>query len=477
MSFPILQFGTSRFLQAHVDLFVSEALAKGEAAGKIAVVQTTSSVDSRRRLAFFNQGRPYRVHVQGLADGGVVDEWIEVSSIGRGLDANLEWPEVENLFVNEARWVVSNTGDRGYELDADDKPQGAVPRSFPAKLAKLMAARWRAGRAPLTLLPCELIVGNGDKLGSLVLGIAQSWGLGEAFQRWAGQECVFVNSLVDRIVSEPLEPLGAVAEPYALWAVERQPRLEMPCVHPSIVLTDDLKRYERLKLFILNLGHTWLAEGWAARGSDKTATVRELLADPEIREDLEDLYDREVLPVFAAIGLAEEAQAYRRTVLERFSNPFLNHCLADIFTNHDAKKRRRLGGLIDLKLSRGLDLPQPRLEAALGAPSTSVFREDPPGLAKTSPPHACAAKNDATALIRTGGESNHPGRGPSRRNFRKSGSSSLQAGLIFLMLAWNYSSGFQAELAAAERLATRPAFVISSKILRDDHAIRDRFTP
>ncbi|WP_281032621.1 hypothetical protein [Phyllobacterium salinisoli] len=30
---PILQFGTSRFLQAHADLFVSDALARGEAPG------------------------------------------------------------------------------------------------------------------------------------------------------------------------------------------------------------------------------------------------------------------------------------------------------------------------------------------------------------------------------------------------------------------------------------------------------------
>jgi tagaturonate reductase len=366
MSFPILQFGTSRFLQAQVDLFVSEALAKGEAAGKIAVVQTTSSIDSRRRLAFFNQGRPYRVHLQGLADGGVVDEWIEVSSIGRGLDANLEWRQVENLFVNEARWVVSNTGDRGYELDADDMPDGPTPRSFPAKLTRLLFARFSAGRPPLTLLPCELIVGNGGKLKSIVLSVATSWGLAEAFRRWA-EDCLWVNSLVDRIVSQPLEPAGAVAEPYALWAVERQPRLEMPCRHPAIVLTDDLARYERLKLFILNLGHTYLAEGWAARGADPSATVRQLLAQPVIKNDLNDLYDREVLPVFARIGLGEEAQAYRSAVVERFMNPFLDHFLADIFTNHAAKKRRRFGGLIELKLSCGLDLPQPRLEAALTA--------------------------------------------------------------------------------------------------------------
>ena len=43
MAFPIIQFGASRFLQAHVDLFVSQALAKGDAMGRIVAVQTTQS--------------------------------------------------------------------------------------------------------------------------------------------------------------------------------------------------------------------------------------------------------------------------------------------------------------------------------------------------------------------------------------------------------------------------------------------------
>jgi tagaturonate reductase len=56
---PILQFGTSRFLQAHVDLFVSEAAERGEALGGITVVQSTeqpgqhdahAGAGSRRRL-------------------------------------------------------------------------------------------------------------------------------------------------------------------------------------------------------------------------------------------------------------------------------------------------------------------------------------------------------------------------------------------------------------------------------------------
>ena len=33
MPTPIVQFGTSRFLQAHADLFISQALKKGEAPG------------------------------------------------------------------------------------------------------------------------------------------------------------------------------------------------------------------------------------------------------------------------------------------------------------------------------------------------------------------------------------------------------------------------------------------------------------
>lgn len=361
MTFPILQFGTSRFLQAHFDLFVAQA----GGARSIAVAQTTASPDSARRLAFFNTAQPYGVQVRGLRDGARIDERITVDSIGRGVDANSDWPALQALFVDEARWIVSNTGDRGYELFAEDRPDGGAPRSFPAKLTKLLLARFAAGGAPLTLFPCELIVGNGDKLKAIVLEIARGWSLDARFLNWVGEACLWVNSLVDRIVSEPLEPAGAVAEPYALWAVERRPGLTMPCAHASIVLTDDLKRYERLKLFILNLGHTWLAEGWAARGGESGASVRALLADAAILADLNDLYEREVLPVFAAVGLGEESRAYRDAVIERFRNPFLNHFLADIHTNHEAKKARRFGGLIALKRECGLALAQPRLEAGL----------------------------------------------------------------------------------------------------------------
>jgi tagaturonate reductase len=365
MAFPILQFGTSRFLQAHFDLFVDQGFVEGAGQQRIAVVQTTASPESARRLVFFDTGAPYSVRVRGLEGERLVDEQVNVASIGRGVDANANWREVERLFVEEARWIVSNTGDRGYELDEADVSDAGVPRGFPAKLAKLLHARFRAGRPAPTLFPCELIEDNGAKLHALVAQVARRWSLGAEFERWLAEDCLWINSLVDRIVSEPLEPAGAVAEPYALWAVENRPGLVMPCVHPAVVVTDDLPRYVRLKLFILNLGHTYLAEGWAARGAESKALTRELLADAAIREDLEDLYEREVQPVFDALGLGAEARDYRVSVMARFRNPFLDHYLADIHRNHEAKKQRRFGGLIALGREAGVVVDQPRLRAAL----------------------------------------------------------------------------------------------------------------
>jgi tagaturonate reductase len=363
-AFPILQFGTSRFLQAHVDLFVSQALARGEAMGRIAVVQTTSSKESRKRLDAFAAGKPYRVWVKGLAGGKIVDETVEVTSIGAGFDAATQWDEVEREF-SAARCAVSNTADRGYETDPADRPDAGPPRSFPAKLAKLLIARHRAGAEPITLFPCELTPANGKALRAAVLGVMDRWEAPTAARRWVEEECTWVNSLVDRIVSGPLEPVGAVAEPYALWAIEDQPGLDLPCRHPSITVTADLKPYERLKLFILNLGHTYLAEIWARGGGAWTLTVREAMADQATRAELNNLYDNEVLPVFAAIGMRGEAHDYRDAVIERFSNPFLDHRLADICDNHDAKKRRRFGGLVELAEANDVPVKQPRLRAAL----------------------------------------------------------------------------------------------------------------
>ncbi|HZP19123.1 MAG TPA: mannitol dehydrogenase family protein [Bauldia sp.] len=362
---PILQFGTSRFLQAHADLFISDAMAAGQAVGPITVVQTSGSAARAGRLAAFD-GRPIPIVVRGLEGGRPVERTEYTRSIVRGLSAAQHWNEVERIFVEEAATIISNTGDAGYAMPADERLGAGVPASFPAKLTRLLDARFRRNGRPLTLLPCELVPSNGVVLRGLIEDIAARSGLGEGFVAWLREKCVFGNSLVDRIVSGAIEPAGAIAEPYALWAIEKQPGLAPPCIHPAVRMVDDLRVTERLKLFVLNLGHTCLAERWIVEKRRDDETVREILADPEMRAWLDAIYDEEVIPVLLAAGIAE-APAYRDTVIERFSNPFLEHRLRDIADSHATKKERRFGGIIRLASEVAPAMKLPRLGAMLGS--------------------------------------------------------------------------------------------------------------
>jgi tagaturonate reductase len=349
MSGRIIQFGTSRFLQAHVDLFVHEARQAGQAAGPITVVQSSGAADRAGRVAAF--GQPYPVIIRGVQEGRAVERTITVTSIDRGLSAGRDWETLTALFAEQSQFVVSNTGDNGYDVSEADRTssllEGGVPVSFPAKLTALFWHRWRAGGHSMTVLPCELVPQNGRVLRELVLGLARAAGAPAGFEEWLGSRVIWADTLVDRIVSEPLEPIGAIAEPYALWAIECRPGLEPPCQHPAIILAEDLEPFERLKLHILNLGHTVLADLWLRQGRAPEETVRAILDDETVRNWLEDLYRREVVPGFARRGMGSEAESYVATTMDRFRNPFLDHRIADIAQNHPAKVVRRIVGFRD----------------------------------------------------------------------------------------------------------------------------------
>jgi tagaturonate reductase len=368
VTMPILQFGTSRFLQAHADLFISEALERGAALGPIAVVQTTTNPESAARIAALASGSGYPVCIRGFQKGAVIDTQQTCTAIRAAYQAQRDWPKLCRLIKAEVQVILSNTGDVGYRLDPADGPSllapaTEAPRSFPAKLLLLLYRRWQGGGAPISLFPCELISRNGDQLKRIVVELAAAWGVPVAFQAYLTTDCRWANSLVDRIVSEPIQPVGAVTEPYALWAIERQAGLTLPCTHPAIDLVDNLDQVERLKLHLLNLGHSYLAESWLRQGRKADETVYQAMSTPEIRADLEALWHDEVIPVFAASGEGTLATNYCASVGDRFLNPFLGHRLADIAQNHRDKKHRRLAPIV----ARGetLALSQPRLRAAL----------------------------------------------------------------------------------------------------------------
>ncbi len=360
-STPIVQFGTSRFLQAHADLFMSDALAAGQALGPVTVVQSSGDPSRSARVRALADPAGYEVKIRGVENGTLVDTSKTVTSVRAAYSLAQDLEAVTRIVVEDARIILSNTADAGYRpQQADSAPDFSPDMSYPAKLCWFLYQRFAAGGAPVQVMPCELVPRNGVVLRDLVMGIADIYPA--PFQSWLAADVRWVNSLVDRIVSEPLEPAGAVAEPYALWAIEEQPGLILPCTHPSVQVVADLDQVETLKLYILNLGHTYMVARWRAAGDTRTY-VRELMASEKDLADLTDLYAREVVPGFAAHGRRAEAEAYVASTLDRFKNPYLDHKLADIAQNHGEKVQRRIVSFLSYAKSADRSLHMPRLEA------------------------------------------------------------------------------------------------------------------
>jgi tagaturonate reductase len=339
----ILQFGSGRFLRAFADLFVHHANEQGQAVGKVVIVQSTGD---GRAGGLNAQGGRYHVVVRGLENGEVVDRVEECASISRALHAGSQWGEVLALAASpQLHTILSNTTEAGYALDPEDAPTDAVPRSFPSKLLAVLKARFDAKQPAPTIIPCELIEGNAHILREAVVKLATDWGIPAAFVGWVAEECVWLHTLVDRIVTgtpqdHPLlatDPMVIVAEPFAFWALEDHPRSKFMLHHPAITRAKDVEPYFLRKVRILNAAHTALLIKAKPRGF---AIVRDAINDPELGAWLWRLLSEEIVP--ALEGRVDQPLRFAEQTVERFKNPFLDHKFADIALHHESKMKVRL---------------------------------------------------------------------------------------------------------------------------------------
>jgi tagaturonate reductase len=338
-----LQFGTGRFLRAFADYFVHQAALEGQNPGKIVIVQSTG--DDTAKLINAQNGR-YHVLVRGLEDGRVIDQAEEITSVSRALSASHEWDEVKRMVVSkEIKFILSNTTEAGYQLDSADSPSDQPPKSFPAKLLLLLKHRFDAGKTGLTMIPCELMEGNADLLLKELLGLANKWKFPEDFLNWLKTECVWLHTLVDRIVTGPpqdhplleKDKLLIVAEPFAFWALEDKSKAARFITHKAITRTSDVRPYFLRKVRILNAAHTALLIKAKPRGF---LIVREAVNDPELGAWLNRLLFEEIVPTLG--GRVDQGELFAKQTIERFKNPFLEHKFSDIALHHESKMRIRL---------------------------------------------------------------------------------------------------------------------------------------
>lgn len=230
--------------------------------------------------------------------------------------------------------TLTVTGD-AYEVPerAGGSPAAAGFAQPPTVLAYLVEAlrmRRQARVRPFTVLSCDNLPDNGAAARCAVLAYARL--VDERLADWIDAEVAFPSSVVDRITPEATDDhrqllerrygirdrAPVVAESYAQWIVEdvfcnARPPLE----EAGVELVADVTPYALSKKRLLNGTHSALGYLGRLSGYER---IDEALGDPLLREFARTLMDEEVGPLLPRM-LTTDQGAYKRTLLERFSNP------------------------------------------------------------------------------------------------------------------------------------------------------------
>ena len=384
----VLQFGEGNFLRAFVDYFIDIANEKTDFNGSIALVKPINI--GTLFPAFKEQDYRYTVMLRGLVDGEAVEQTRVVSSVADAVDAYTDYDRYAAYAkLDSLRFIVSNTTEAGIVLDESDKLELCPPNTYPGKLTKLLYERAEhfnyAPDKGLIILPVELIDDNGIMLKKCVKALAKIWNLGEKFEQWLEEACVFTSTLVDRIVTgyprgedqAIWEKLGyedrilVTAEPFGLWVIESgkdiSAELPLPQCGLPVIYTDNQKPYKQRKVRILNGAHTSFVSAAFQCGYD---IVLDAMKDPMILNFMQKtLYD-EVIPTLDLPK--DDLMAFAEAVTGRFMNPFIKHALLSICLNSVSKWRARCMPSLLVYVERTGKLPE-RLTFSL-ASLMSLYR-------------------------------------------------------------------------------------------------------
>ena len=296
--------------------------------------------------------------------------------------------QLVTLTVTEKAYHLGPDG----QLDMDDPAVVADLAGGPQTPIGALARGLAARRAPVTVLSCDNLPGNGAKLGAAVRRFAKAAGLE------IGPPVSFPSCMVDRITPATTDEIRAEAgdamavptEAFTEWVIEDDFAAARP-EWPGVQWVRDVAPHEMRKLRMLNGAHSYLAYAGTLAGH---TYVHEAVADPALRAGAA------ALMAEAASTLPPDANAdgYADALLQRFDNPNLHHRLRQIAMDGSQKMPIRI---VATRAARSD--PSPALEAAIRAWVAFVRSEVAAGRALDDPMadqlvDACAATHPDAAL-------------------------------------------------------------------------------
>jgi fructuronate reductase len=353
----VVHLGLGAFHRAHQAVYFDEALARGDKRWGIVGVSLRSGA-VRDELAA--QDGLYSLLVRDADEARIRI----IGAVREVLVAPEDPPRVVRLLAQpQVHLVTLTVTEKGYKLDpvsgellredadvAGDLRDLSSPRSAPGFLVAGLAARRRSGLPPFTVISCDNLPHNGERLRNGILALARSHDASLA--DWISCEAAFPATMVDRIVPAPtradraqiaqrlgLEDRAAIStEPFCQWVIEQ--RLAGPAPDFAALgaqLVAEVAPWEEAKLRLLNGAHSAMAYLGALAGIE---FVHEFMSLPEGVAYVEALWDESAPTLRAPSSL--NPSLYRSQLMARFRNPTLQHRLRQIAMDGSQKLSQRL---------------------------------------------------------------------------------------------------------------------------------------
>jgi fructuronate reductase len=276
---------------------------------------------------------------------------------------------IATLTVTEHGYTArAGTGalDTGLERVRADLA-GTPPSTTIGLLARGLQLRWRTHGEPLAIVSCDNVGANGAHTRALVLEFAGLLPEPDApeLREWIERSIGFPSTMVDRIVpatraehrarADALlgrhDATPVVTEPFCMWVLEDhfsagRPPWELA----GAIFGDEVRRYEQLKLRLLNATHSLIAYLGLLAGA---RSIAQAVARPEIRRAAEHLIDDELRPTLDA-PTGVDVPRYVDELFARFANDAIDHRACQVASDGSVKLPVRITDAVLHHSARGV---------------------------------------------------------------------------------------------------------------------------
>lgn len=361
----IVHLGLGQFHRAH--FAVNTALALAAEPGEWGIV----GVANRSRSVVHSLAeQDFLYSVLQLVPG---DESVGLVDVHRrGLVAADQPDDVLAAIADPAHRIVSLTiSEKGYHRTATgvdlasfgEEVQAAVPTSPIGLLARGLERR-AASQAPISVVSCDNVQGNGNATKEVVLAFLTAGGTSDETLQWIEEHVTFPNTMVDRIVPGTTDVTRATverllgledrvpvpAERFSMWVLEDRFAAGRPHWEAAgAIFSDEVHRYELVKLRILNGMHSLISYVGGLQGA---ATIPDARAIDSVADVVREAIHAECLPSIE-LPTGFDADAYVDELFVRWSNTSLADQTARVGSDGSAKLVQRIPEPVRVALAAG----------------------------------------------------------------------------------------------------------------------------